>query len=269
VYNLASSLYSIFSTNLTADEAGLALGITFGIKDYVPKMLSAQMRIIGASHIMVLSGANISMLMNFLGLVFSFVPKKMREMLVIMSILVFVSAIPIQASVLRATIMCVIPRIGTLISRRTHSMYLLILTCLSLVALDTKILYEISFQLSFLAVLGIILFDSSNNEQEAFEGHKLARYIHSQLLMGFSAQAFTAPLIFYYFGTVSLISPVSNLILAPFITPIMGASILLGVISPFIPIGNLAISQAIHVLLFIFNAIVGILARLDMFYITY
>lgn len=267
--NLASSLYSIFTTNLSAEDAGLALGITFGIKDYVPKALSTQMRIIGASHIMVLSGANISMLMNFLALTFSFVPKKMREVLVILVVLVFVSAIPSQASVVRATIMSIVPRIGVLLNKRTHSLYLLLLCCLCIVAVDSRVLFEISFQLSFLAVLGILLFGSDVGTAEEGQGNRLNKYVHSQLLMSFSAQVFTAPLIFYYFGTVSLLSPLSNLLLTPFITPIMGTSILLSILPPILPYLNMAIAWALKILLFIIYLCVGTLSRLAMFYISY
>lgn len=269
---LSESLYTLFSTSLSPDEAGTALGITFGIKEHVPKLISEQMKIIGASHILVLSGANISLLMNLITSSISFLPKKLRELCAIATVLIFVSVIPIQSSVIRATIMSVTPRIGVLFNKRSHSLYLLFLSCLAIIAINTKVLTEISFQLSFLAVLGITLFNKLTeniDNSQLTKRFSLSQYINSQLYTCLSAQTFTAPLIFYYFGTISLISPLSNIILAPFITPIMSLSIVYALIGSIFPSLNMAVSYPLHILLFIFLHVVQYLSGLSFTYISY
>lgn len=233
--NLDNTLYTIFSSFLTPQQAGLALGITFGIREYIDKTLTQSIKIVGISHMIVLSGANISLFMNFVESALFFVPKKLRTLLGIVITTIFISLIPIQGSVIRATIMNIIPRIGDIIGKPVHRIYLLFLSCLMILAYDSKYLADISFQLSFLAVFGILVFSKEIEYETKITNPAvlITKYIKEQIYTCLSAQAFTGPLIFYYFGSISLLSMIAGLLLSFVITPIMISSILLAITQSF------------------------------------
>ncbi len=209
--------------SLDRDIAGLALGMTFGIKGLISRTLTQQMQIAGITHMMVLSGGNITMFMEFVDTLLLNIPRNIKYIVSIFVVCVFISIIPLQPSVTRAAIMSFIPRIGSLMGKKVNSMYLLLFSCALILIFDISYLYNISFQLSFLAIFGITVF-YRNMESEYFKGsivHRVTNALYSQLRMGISAQVFTIPLVFYYFGSISLFGTVSTVIIAPFVSPIM------------------------------------------------
>jgi competence protein ComEC len=100
---------------------------------------------------------------------------------------------------------------------------------------EPEVIFNLSFQLSFLAVL-FIGFSLGNKEDEKMEDEKkdnrrVFRYIKNAVLLTLSASIGTAPLVAYYFHYFSIISPVSNLFIAPLIGFIL---IPLSVVSSFL-----------------------------------
>ncbi len=257
--------------HLSPESSSLALGITFGIKGLLDEQIANDVKIIGVTHMMVLSGTNISMFMNFTSSILFFIPPKTREVLSIVAVLVFLSLIPLQPSILRAALMSIIPRVGGFFGKQTHPMYLLFLTCSLILCFDIHILYDISFQLSFLAVFGILLFYKRDETEEQNPNivRNVLRTIKDQSLLGFSAQVFTAPLIFYYFGNISLISPVANIVLAPLISPIMTGTMLLTIATKTVlPIANI-IGMILNVLLYCMVFSIRLLAQARFLFIQY
>ena len=93
---------------------------------------------------MVLSGANITMFITFINALLVFLPKKIREVLSMVITSIFLGLIPIQPSIIRATFMNYLPRIGELIGRQTNKMYLLFFSCCLILCFDIQIIYNIS-----------------------------------------------------------------------------------------------------------------------------
>lgn len=269
--NLGKTLYTILCNFLSQQQAGLALGITFGIREYIDKTLTQSIKIVGVSHMIVLSGANISLFMNFVESSLFFIPKKLRVLLGIVITIIFISLIPIQGSVIRAAIMNIIPRIGDIIGRRVHRLYLLFLSCLMILAYDSKYISDISFQLSFLAVFGILIFskDSDNVNTTPNPVALVTKYIKEQIYTCLSAQAFTGPLIFYYFGTISLLSLVAGILLSFTITPIMISSIFLAITQMFSYHIALIFASIINISTSYMVFIINFLAKLQFLYIIY
>ncbi len=269
--NIQHLLQQSLQPSLDPQASALALGITFGIKGLFSRQFADDIRTVGVSHMMVLSGSNISMFMNFISSLLFFLPSKTRETISIFAVIIFLSFIPMQPSILRAALMNIIPRLGVFIGKQAHSMYLLLLTCGLILCFDIHILYDISFQLSFLAVFGIILFhkEVKHEENKPVIVSSILSTIRNQTLLGFSAQAFTVPLIFYYFGNVSLISPVANLLLSPLISPIMAGTILLSISNRFIPLIGFLVGKVLNTLLYSMIHIIEFLSRAKILYIHY
>jgi competence protein ComEC len=77
---------------------------------------------------------------------------------------------------------------------------------------NVTLIGNISFQLSALAALGMILF-SKSAPTPATEGKKFVAWVKEELATTLSAQVFTIPLILFTFGRISLISPITNLLI--------------------------------------------------------
>ncbi|HNQ31529.1 MAG TPA: ComEC/Rec2 family competence protein [Candidatus Woesebacteria bacterium] len=271
MYDISPYLRDVLTTYLNQDQAALAIGITFGIKDLFTPEFYQQTKIIGVTHMMVLSGANISMFIAFIQSLLNFVKQKWTVIIAIFFVIILLSIIPIQSSIIRAAIMSFASQIGLLIGKRVHRMYLLLFTSGLMIGFDTTILNEISFQLSFLAVFGITLFQNEiiQNDKNKNIVQKIIYAIKDQMYMGLSAQTFTVPLIFYYFGNISLLSIFANLALSPFVSPVMILTILITIMQQTIPEVSQYISAIMSPLLDIMVYIIKNMAQLEFTYIQY
>lgn len=88
-------------------------------------------------------------------------------------------------------------------------------------------LWDISFQLSFLATMGIIILGPSGKNQGITIKAKIINELKIHLHTSIAAQVFTVPLIFFYFNRVSLVAPLSNVLIGPVIPIIMTLGLLL------------------------------------------
>ncbi len=193
----------------------LLLGMVLGI-DTPRSIFDKQLQIAGLTHMLVLSGSNISFLIRFFQ---NFIPTRNVKYLTY-STLLLIGAIPIifgsGPSTIRAVSMAAIPLIASYYERPSQQMHLIILCGFLMAIFDPSYLTRISFQLSFAAVIGIAIFDKK--EENA---HKtLGKYILNTVRTTLAAQSLTTPIIFYHFGTISLVSTISNLLVSwtvPFI----------------------------------------------------
>lgn len=263
--------YHILSEHLDSKLAGLALGITFGDKTHIDRNLYENMRIIGATHLLVLSGGNIAMLGGFLTNILTFIPLKIRQGIVICTILLFISLIPTQGSVIRATIMYIIPQVGMIIGKQSNKMYTLFLTCIVMLLWNVNYLNDISFQLSFAALFGIIAFErkarvltSKRNIINIFTSQ-----IYSQIHLGISAQVFVLPLVFYYFNSISVLATLSTIVLSVVVAPIMVCTIIIMWIRLPIPELLWLPNGALYVFLTYFENLASTLSKFKFLYLTY
>jgi len=110
---------------------------------------------------------------------------------------------------------------GLLIGRKGFWLNSLLFAAFIIVVWEPESIFSLSFQLSFLAVL-FIGFSIENKEDEKRdnekkEDKKIVRYIKNAVLLTLSASIGTAPLVAYHFHYFSIISPLSNLFIAPLI----------------------------------------------------
>ena len=220
---------------------------------------------------MVLSGANITLFITFISSALFFLPQKTRDIVAMILTCIFLSAIPIQPSIVRAALMNFIPRIGVIFGKQSHGLYLLFFTCALILCFDSHIVYDISFQLSFLAILGISIFYKPTEEDQNSSNivNRLVIPIKEQISMGFSAQVFTVPLIFYYFGNISLASPIANLLLSPLISPIMMSSLMTIISGNLIPIFSSIFGIVLKVLVFTLTYVIHLLSKYRILYVQY
>jgi competence protein ComEC len=213
-----SSCVSIINQLLPEPQAGLLNGMLFGIKATIDPALKTSLINSGTLHIIALSGMNISILVSIVSLLLlRFVRRPIANLLTVPIIIGFIAFVGVSASVVRAAIMGVISLLAVSFGRQHWPFLAWILAVIIMLLLNPPWISDLSFQLSIMATLGIIMFGTK----------KETSWWKNDLRVSLSAQLFTVPIIFFQFHRISLISPLSNILIGPLIAPIMALGLIL------------------------------------------
>ena len=214
----------------------LILGaLLLGDKRKIYPEIKEQLNRSGLRHISAVSGLHIVILANIFALFFLLLgfSKKASFYLTFFFLFFFIAMIGFQASAVRAGIMTGSYLLAELLGRRSASKRTIVFAAAFILAQNPFLLrFDIGFQLSFLATLGIIFFGP-------FFQKKLeiipSKYIRDILAMTFSAYLFTLPLLMYNFGQFSLVSPLANLLVVPVIPFVMSLGFIFAFLALFLP----------------------------------
>jgi competence protein ComEC len=228
--------------------AALANRMILGIESGIPRELYAKFNLTGTSHVIVISGSNIALVSGILLLLFTWMlrgRKKLAALLAAIGIGLYTLLVGADPAVVRAAIMGGIFVLGIAFGRQSSAIVSLFVAGILMLLLNPLILWDVGFQLSFMATLGLILFSTPLQRWwDASVGKRLPRLannlIAEALLITLAAQITTMPMVVYYFGRLSVISFLANLLIIPVQPPIMiagGLAILLAAI--FFPLGQL------------------------------
>lgn len=212
---------SVINSYLPEPQTSLLNGIIFGQSVKASKDLYDNLKIVGLLHLVVLSGMNITMLAAIVAAVADRWGKKISIIISIATIILFINFVGIQAPVVRAGIMGILSLLAIVFGRKAVALYLLILTAAIMILIWPEWLGTVSFQLSFGATLGIILFGKTRAEKPKKLIPRIKYSLKKDLRTSLAAQIFTAPIIFIYFKQISLISPLANILVAFTIAPLM------------------------------------------------
>lgn len=219
---------------LSDTESNLLLGILIGARKGLPDEVIENFNITGVSHVIAISGYNISIIVVALGFLDKWLGRKLNFWLTLFVILIFVIISGASASVVRAALMGGL----VLLSSRAGRLYAitpaLCAAAAGMLLLNPRILYwDASFQLSFLATAGVVygspLLESITEKWPGLWG------IKSIFLTTMAAIISTLPLILYQFGRLSLVAPIVNILVLPFVPVTMLFGFLSGL--PFLGTG--------------------------------
>lgn len=231
---LTSSLFKIkrgFVDNLNRTlgepHSALAAGLLVGEKSALGKDLLADFRTVGLIHIVVLSGFNITVVADAMRRLLSRLPRVYGIVIGAIGIILFGILVGGGATVVRSCFMASVALIGRLIRRDYDVTRALIFAGLLMLMQNPLILlHDPSFQLSFLATLGLILLATPLEYFFWFIPEKFGmRGIFSAT---FATQIFVSPFILYMMGQISIIGIVANILVLPFIPVTMLAVFLTG-----------------------------------------
>lgn len=224
---------NLINSYLPEPHASLLMGIVLGKKLEVTTSFYQKLKDVGLIHIVVLSGMNITLLSSLvISTTVEFIGRRYATILTIVIIILFILFVGIEPPLMRAAIMGILSLIGLLYGRKTLALYTLFLSGCLMIIIWPDWLTSISFQLSFAATLGIILFGTNDpsqvsdnktksNSKQRERILKLKEYINDELRVTLSAQVFTVPLIFFYFRQLSFVAPLANILISFIIAPLM------------------------------------------------
>jgi len=232
LFKLRENIIANFQKTLPPEKAAFLSGITLGERAEFSKELKDKMSASGTTHLVALSGQNITIIViaisSFLGF---FSRRKSVFWLTLLIIVFFVLMTGAEASVVRAAIMGGIILMAKQIGR-VHSMRNVIAVAAFIMVLyNPQVLrFDLGFQLSFVALIGIVYFSPvirkvfKMKEGEGFLGWR------GNLLTTTSAQLAVLPLILINFGNFSLLSLPANILILEAIPLTMILGFALGVI---------------------------------------
>lgn len=194
--------------NFPSPQSQLLSGVVLGVKSNLEKDFKQSLINTGTLHVVVVSGYNIALVAGF-GLSLSFLIGRKKASLLAGTLVTFYTLlVGISAPTLRATIMALLTIVAILFGRQVLAGYLLFLTAGLMILVSPENLFDVSFQLTFLATLGLIIFNTSFSK---FLG-RLPNQLREPLATTLAAQVLVVPIIFYYFGNVPLLSPLINVL---------------------------------------------------------
>ena len=217
VYDFAN----ISNQYLHEPYASLLNGIIFGIKPKASPELYYKLKATGLLHIAVLSGMNLSLLSAVVSQFTLFLGKKISSLISILTIILFVEFVGPQAPIVRAAIMAILTHVAYVYGKQKSTLYLLFLSGLLSIIFKPTWIKSLSFQLSYLATLGLILFAKRKIKRATSKFEKIKNTFQEEFITSIAAQVFTAPLIFLRFKQISLVSPFTNALVSPLIAPLM------------------------------------------------
>ncbi len=220
---------------LTSRESTFVSSLVLGNRNAIPKDIQEQFRVTGVSHVMAISGMHIMILTVLLYNVFYWlrVPRHKSFIIAILVLLVFISIIGFRASGVRAVMFAFGAMLGEIVRRPVKPLNILLFVASALLFVNPLLLvYDVGFQLSFLAVMGLVYLMPIMKRVFVFLPNPFK--LRDVLVMTLSAQLFTLPWLMYKFGAVSIIAPVVNILILPLVPYIMAGglvTVLIGTVS--------------------------------------
>ena len=231
LYGLKTRGSTLLNRVLPEPAAALANGMLLGIESGIPEDVDEAFKATGTTHVIVISGSNIALLSGVLMAGLSRVLGKRRAAFpAIAGIALYVLLVGADAAALRAGLMGSLFILAIYFGRRSTAYVSLCASALFMTLLNPLTLWDIGFQLSFMATLGLILFTPTIEGQfERLLARSLTRervrrvmgILNDALIVTLAAQVTTLPVIVFYFGRISLISLVTNFFILPAQPPIM------------------------------------------------
>jgi len=205
-------------------EASLAAGILFGARSALPNDLRDDMNATGTSHLVAVSGQNVTLLAGLLIAAFAWlIGRRPACVLSLVGIAAYVALVGAQPSVLRAGMMGALYTLAVLTGRQSSAPIALLLAAAVMTGLDPQVVHDVSFQLSFAAVVGLIILapllntwmELAVSRWPAVRGFPPTRMVIDTSAVSLAAIAFTMPIAAVNFHQVSLAAPLANLLAVP------------------------------------------------------
>ncbi len=243
IYSLRERAHIIALKIWPGASGALLSGILLGLDEGIPKSIYDAFRRTGTAHIIAISGFNITILAGlFTGLFGRLWGEMKGTALAVLAIAGYTIFVGADAAVVRAAIMGFIGMLALQTGRKQHAYTSLAFAAAFMALLNPYVLWDIGFQLSFAATLGLVRFGDvfERGTKQALGRffrpdavRTLSRPLNEFFLLTLAAQLATFPVSAYHFGQVSLIALLANPAILPVQAPLMvggGVALLMGLL---------------------------------------
>lgn len=267
LFNTKQYLWLNLNSNLTEPASSLAKAISLGARREIPDSLRASFAQVGISHMIAISGLHMAIIILMLQyfLISIGLSRKKAMLFLFLIIFAYLYMLGFPSSALRASLMVFMMMIGPLIGRQTVSIFSLVfLADIFILANPYLLLYDVGFQLSFLAVLGLLLYINYFNKVLIFLPNFFK--IREVFSVTLAAQVFTWPIVVYNFKILSIVAPIANFIILPILPFVLVCSFLLAIFGFFYPL-TVLLSWPLIILFKLMVDIVQFLSKIPFAYV--
>jgi competence protein ComEC len=209
---------AVYQKTLPEPQSSLLSGIVLGSKSSLPPGLYLAFQKTGIMHIVVASGMNVTIIAGtMISFLLLFLSRRLAVVVSCVLIWFYVGLAGAEAPIVRAGIMATLTFLALFLGREAEAWRILGITGFIMLFLDPMLLFDLGFQLSFMATFGIVFFSPLFNSW--FE--RVPPLIRNDLGQTLGAQIATLPIIVLSFGGYSWISPVVNLLIVSTLPVIM------------------------------------------------
>jgi competence protein ComEC len=245
IYSLKDHLQQTIARLLPEPSASLLTGILLGIETGIARSVLEDFNTTGTTHIIAISGFNIAIVGGAIGLLTRRLLGIYRAAVVsIFAIALYTILVGADAAVVRAAIMGSIALIALIAGRQAYAVASLAAAALLMTLWNPLVLWDVGFQLSFAATVGLILLVRPMEQgvrallsrlQPEERAASIVRLLSDPLFVTLGAQLAVWPITLYHFHRLSLVSPVTNFLIIPAQPAVMmvgGVATLLGALHP-------------------------------------
>ncbi len=263
VYSLRNGLSQTLTEVLPEPQASLAQGIILGKRGTIPPSVKADFARTGTAHLLAISGLHLSIIAGILLSIGIWLFGRRRHLYIWLALgIIWLYALitGMHPPVVRGAIMASLFLSAELLGRQRTAITSLAFAAAIMVGIDPQILWGASFQLSFLAMAGLIFLAPplqalgrkavNTTIGEEGIGVALANIVTDSFSVTLAAIIAVWPVVAHYFGIVSFVAPLATLLALPALPGIIVAGALAGLIG----LAALPIAQAIGWLAWLFTS---------------
>ncbi|MCX6742660.1 MAG: ComEC/Rec2 family competence protein, partial [Candidatus Parcubacteria bacterium] len=237
IYRVKNYFVGRINQILPEPQSSFLAGLLIGAKRAIPADLQTAFSKTGTTHVVAVSGYNVTIIAVFLMLIFQNLGLgRKKSFWVIIGFLVFFAVMTgLQSSCIRAAIMGGVVLLANYLGRLSKIKNVLGLTVVLMLLVNPKILaFDLGFQLSFLATIGLVYLNPILTRLLRIEKIKngfLKIVLGDYLLTTLSAIILTQPIILYNYGKISFVAPVANILILPFVPLAMILGFITGILA--------------------------------------
>ena len=239
------------------DELAVLSALTVGEKTDLSDSIRESYSVSGASHVLALSGLHIGLLYALLFLLLKPLARKwqagryFRSVLLLVLLWSFAFFTGLSPSVVRSVSMFSVLAIAELFGRQSLTLNTLAATAWVMLFVNPAWLFDVGFQLSFLAVLSILMIQKPVYQLLPVKS-RIGKYVWGLMSVSIAAQIGTAPLVMLYFSRFSTHFLLTNLVVIPLVTVTLYAAVLMLLLTP-LPAVQFVMAGAVRLLFKVLN----------------
>lgn len=210
-------------------QVKLGLAYLLGMKAGLPDDLDENLRTVGLVHIVVASGAHLSILIEIARKIFGKLSRFAGLLFSVLFVVFFMAMVGWTPSIMRAGVMTILTLLAWYVGRKFAPWRIILIVAAGTLLVNPMFIINLGWLLSFASFAGIMILGPRLTK--FFYGEKKPGFVAEVVITTLAATLMTLPIILYYYGTVSLISVVANLLILPTLPYAMGLVFLTGVVA--------------------------------------
>lgn len=260
IYTLQKNILAILRKYIpSAKELAIAEALLIGYREDLDRDTVQAYSNTGVVHIIAISGMHLAMIYGLLIFIFSFFKPAVwlqytQLIVVIITLWLFTCIAGAAPSILRSAIMFTCIIVGQTFSRQHNIYHTIGLSAFIILTLQPFSLWNVGFQLSYAAVISIVVFNSWIKNW-IYSNNKVLQYLWNLCAITLAAQIFTLPLVLYHFHQFPLLFLLTNLVAVPLSGFVLYACIFLLLIA-WLPLLAKLVGGIIAWLLWLLNGLV-------------